>query len=42
MLWIALAFVVAMMIGFLIPRKPLQLNLKPPPGGPRSDDPPSK
>ena len=31
MLWIALAFVVAMMVGFLIPRKPLKLNLNPPP-----------
>jgi hypothetical protein len=27
MLWIALAFIVAMMIGFLMPRKPLSLNL---------------
>ena len=34
MLWIAMAFVVAMMVGFLVPRKPLQLNLKPPPKPP--------
>lgn len=30
MLWIALAFVVAMMVGFLLPRKPLTLNLNAP------------
>lgn len=34
MLWIALAFVVAMMIGFLVPRKPLKLDLKGPPRSP--------
>jgi uncharacterized protein YneF (UPF0154 family) len=34
MLWIALAFVVAMMVGFLIPRKPLTLNLNAPPKPP--------
>ncbi len=34
MLWIALAFVVAMMIGFLVPRKPLKLDLKGPPKSP--------
>jgi uncharacterized protein YneF (UPF0154 family) len=34
MLWIALAFVVAMMVGFLIPRKPLKLNLNAPPKAP--------
>ena len=28
MLWIAIAFVVAMMVGFLIPRQPLKLDLK--------------
>jgi hypothetical protein len=46
MLWIALAFVVAMMVGFLIPRKPLKLNLNAPPKSPpqappakSSDDP---
>jgi len=33
MLWIALGFVVAMMIGFLVPRKPLKLDLGPKPGG---------
>ena len=31
MLWIALAFMVAMMAGFLIPKKPLKLNLNDPP-----------
>ena len=49
MLWIALAFVVAMMVGFLIPRKPLKLNLNAPPKAPapptspakKSDDPKS-
>jgi hypothetical protein len=47
MLWIAMAFVVAMMVGFLIPRKPLQLNLKappkpsaPPPAAPKAPDDP--
>jgi hypothetical protein len=38
MLWIAIAFIVAMMIGFLIPRKPLSLNLnanKPLPPSPK-------
>ena len=35
MLWIALAFMVAMMVGFLIPKKPLKLNLDAPP---KSDD----
>jgi hypothetical protein len=41
MLWIALAFVVAMMVGFLIPRKPLSLNLNAPPKTPPKapDDP---
>jgi len=34
MLWIALAFVVAMMVGFLVPRKPLKLNLNAPPKSP--------
>ena len=34
MLWIALAFVVAMMVGFLSPRKPLKLNLNAPPKAP--------
>jgi hypothetical protein len=29
MLWIIMGFVVAMMVGFLVPRKPLSLNLKP-------------
>jgi hypothetical protein len=28
MLWIAMGFVVAMMIGFLMPRKPLKLDLR--------------
>ena len=31
MLWIALAFMVAMMVGFLIPKRPLKLNLNAPP-----------
>jgi hypothetical protein len=34
MLWIALAFVVAMMVGFLFPKKPLKLDLKGPPKAP--------
>ena len=37
MLWIALGFVVAMMVGFLVPRKPLSLNLKPS-SAPRAPD----
>ena len=37
MLWIAIGFVVAMMVGFLWPRKPLKLDLK----GPRPPEPPS-
>ena len=41
MLWIAIAFVVAMMVGFLMPRKPLKLNLNPPPGTPPTKTPPS-
>ena len=47
MLWIALAFVVAMMVAFLVPRKPLKLDLNPkspPPEAralPKSDDPTS-
>ena len=41
MLWIALAFVVAMMVGFLIPRKPLSLNLDAAPKTP-AESPPSK
>ena len=31
MLWIALGFMVALMVGFLIPKKPLKLNLNAPP-----------
>jgi hypothetical protein len=38
MLWIAIAFVVALMIGFLVPRKPLKLDLEGPPPGPPPDD----
>ena len=38
MLWIALGFVVAMMVGFLIPRKPLKLNLN---AGPKASPPKS-
>lgn len=34
MLWIAFAFVVAMMVGFLVPRKPLKLDLSPRPPKP--------
>ena len=31
MLWIAIGFVIAMMVGFLFPTKPLKLDLKAPP-----------
>lgn len=36
-IWIALAFVIAMMVGFVFPKKPLKLNLNAPPKSP--DDP---